>query len=206
MMSGMGRAELPELGPYRVILSLPAVDTDDLVAACEVLWQEGHRVWALPFDRLDELEALAAVFGRRAALGVFGLADPDDTATAVAAGASWLASQHPLAAVVEAAGDVPVVLGGLTPSELRLAHEAGASAVQVVPADAFGSSYARALPPLLDDIDLIATGRLEYYQAELWLASGALAVWHTGLIEPAQVVGADLGSLRSLAQRWQLDG
>ncbi|MGB2977975.1 MAG: hypothetical protein WBB78_05575, partial [Propionicimonas sp.] len=65
----MARAEL-ELGLHRVVLSLPAVDPDDLIAACEVLWQEGHRVWSLPADRLDEVAGLRSVFGRRARIGV----------------------------------------------------------------------------------------------------------------------------------------
>ena len=50
MMTCMGAAELPDLGDHRVVLALPAVDLDDLVAACEVAWQEGHRVWSLPPD------------------------------------------------------------------------------------------------------------------------------------------------------------
>lgn len=204
MMSGMGRAELPDVGRHRVILTLPAVDLDDLVAACEVLWQEEHRMWALPVDRLDELAGLKAVFGRRAAIGICGLTTAEQAAAAVAEGATWLASIYPLAEVVEAAGDVPTVLGGLTPSELRLADLAGASAVQVVPADAFGSTYARELPSLIEEVPLLATGKLEHYQAELWLSAGAVAVWHPSLIAAPLVADTDLASLRALAQLWQL--
>ncbi|MDQ7991710.1 MAG: bifunctional 4-hydroxy-2-oxoglutarate aldolase/2-dehydro-3-deoxy-phosphogluconate aldolase [Propionicimonas sp.] len=200
----MGRAELPDLGDHRVVVSLPAADVDDLIAACEVLWQEGHRVWSVGLDLVDELPRLRQVFGRRAAVGVHGLTDEAEARAAVDAGASLLASPYCLPEVVRAAGKVPVVLGGLTPQELRNAYQAGASAVQVVPCDAFGTAYARGLPELVAEIPLLATGRLEHYQAELWLSSGALGVWPTGLVGSDLVIDADLGELRAVCQRWRL--
>lgn len=203
-MGGMGRAELPDLGDHRVILPLPAADADDLLAGCEVLWQEGHRVWSLPVGQLHELDVLGRVFGRRAVIGVHGITDSSQAGEAVAAGAHLVASIYCLPGMVEAAGSVPVVFGGLTPQELRTAHLAGASAVQVVPCEAFGTAYARGLPELVAEIPLIAAGRLEHYQAGLWLASGAVAVWPTGLVTADLMVDTDLGPLRALAQRWQL--
>ena len=202
----MQRVELPELGEHQVVLSLPGADDDDLIAACEVLWQEGHRVWSVPPERLDDLAVLKRVFGRRARIGVHDLTKARQAAAAVAAGAGLLASIYCLPAIVAAADGIPVVLGGLTPQELRVAHRAGASAVQVVPCEAFGSGYARGLPELVSDIPLLATGRLEHYQAELWLSSGALGVWPTHLITAELVADDDLGELRTLSQRWRLGG
>ena len=200
----MGRVELPGLGEHQVVLSLPGADDDDLIAACEVLWQEGHRLWSVPPDRIDDLARLRAVFGRRARIGVHDLTDAGQAAAAVAAGAAMLASVYCLPKLVAAAGDVPVVLGGLTPQELRNAHRAGASAVQVIPCEAFGTAYARGLPELVAEIPLLATGRLEHYQAEVWLTSGALGVWPTQLLSSELVADDDLTELRTLAQRWRL--
>lgn len=128
MMGSMARAEL-ELGMHRVIVSLPPVDPDDLIAACEVLWQEQHRVWSLPVDRLEELAGLLAVFGRRARIGVHNVLVPEEAGAAVEAGAAMLASPVPHAGLVAAAATVPVILGGLTPAELHAGYRAGASAV-----------------------------------------------------------------------------
>lgn len=204
MMTCMRVPELPDLGDHRVVVSLPAVDLDDLVAACEVAWQEGHRTWSVGFDELDTLAGLRAVFGRRARIGVHGVTTADQAAAAAQAGADLLASIYCLPEVVAAAGEVPVVLGGLTPHELRAAHRAGASAVQVVPCDAFGTAYARTLPELVSEIPLLATGRLEHYQAETWLSAGALGVWPTNLVGRELVVDTDLGGLRAVCQRWRL--
>lgn len=193
-----------DLGRHPVVWSLPAVDADDLLGACEVLWQEGHRTWALPVSRLAELEALRSLFGRRARLGVEGAGTGEEAAAAVTAGAGFVACSYPLAEVVAGADGRPVVLGGLTPSELRAAHLAGADAVQVTPCEAFGSLYARALPALVAPVPLLATGRLERYQAELWLSSGAIGVWPVDLLGAELVVDTGLGPLRELCQRWQL--
>jgi 2-dehydro-3-deoxyphosphogluconate aldolase/(4S)-4-hydroxy-2-oxoglutarate aldolase len=204
MMGGMGRAELPDLGDHRVVVSLPAADADDLVAACEVLWQEGHRLWSLPVETAGELPGLKRVFGRRARIGVHGVVSAREAADAASGGADLVASIFCLPDVVAAAGDVPTVLGGLTPQELWNAHGAGASAVQVVPCEAFGTAYARSLPELVAEIPLLAAGRLEHYQAESWLSAGALGVWPTALVTQDLVVDTDLGGLRALCQRWRL--
>ncbi len=200
----MGRVELPELGEHQVVFSLPGADDDDLIAGCEVLWQEGHRLWSVPPERIDDLVRLRAVFGRRARIGVHGLTGAGQAAAAAAAGAVLLASVYCLPKLVAAAEGVPVVLGGLTPQELRTAHQAGASAVQVVPCEAFGTAYARGLPELVAEIPLLATGRLEHYQAEVWLTSGALGVWPTHLLTADLFADDDLTELRTLAQRWRL--
>lgn len=200
----MKRVELPELGEHQVVFSLPGADGDDLIAACEVLWQEGHRVWSVPPERLDDLAVLRTVFGRRARIGVHNLTRTRQAKAAVDAGAAFLASIYCLPEIVTAAAGLPVVLGGLTPQELRSAHQAGASAVQVVPCEAFGTAYARGLPELVFEIPLLATGRLEHYQAEQWLSSGALGVWPVHLITAELVADDDLSQLRTLAQRWRL--
>jgi 2-dehydro-3-deoxyphosphogluconate aldolase/(4S)-4-hydroxy-2-oxoglutarate aldolase len=188
-----------DLGRHAVVWSLPAVDADDLVAACEVLWQEGHRTWTLPVSRLAELAALRSLFGRRARLGIERAGTGDDAAAAASAGAAFVAASYALPEVVAGAGGLPVVLGGLTPTELRAAHLAGADAVQVTPCEAFGSLYTRALPGLVAPVPL-----LERYQAEQWLAAGAIGVWPVDLLTADLVVDTGLGPLRELCQRWQL--
>ncbi len=204
MMRPMAAAVLPDLGRHRVIVSLPAAPPEELVAACEVLLQEGLRAWSLPVGRLAELATLKAMFGRRARIGVHDLAEPLAAAAAAAGGADFGASVLVIAELVTGAGAMPMVLGGLTPNELRAGMQAGAAAVQVVPCEAFGSGYSRALPALMDGTPLIARGRLEVYQAELWLESGAAAVWPQDLVTADLVTGADLDELRRRCQQWRL--
>ena len=87
IMNGM-TASLPDFGTWQVLVSLPAADPDDLVAACEVLLQEGFRTWSLPFGRLAALPRLRGLFGRRATIGVHAVTGADQVTEAVTAGAS----------------------------------------------------------------------------------------------------------------------
>lgn len=196
--------ELPDLGVHQVIVSLPVIDADDQVGVCEVLCQEGFRLWSLPADRTDDLPALLRVFGRRAQAGVHAVTEPEQVVLAAAAGAAFAASSFLRPELVGAVSGLPVILGGLTPSELRSGLDAGAAAVQLVPSEAFGTAYARTLPEMLVPAPLIASGRLERYQAELWLEAGAAAVWPRELASHDLVSGDTLDGLRARLQQWRL--
>lgn len=196
--------ELPDFGPHEVIVSLPELELDDLVPACEVLCQEGFRLWSLSDDRAAELPGLLRLFGRRARIGVHGLTKPRQVVAAAEAGAAFAASAYLLPDLVAAAPELPVILGGITPSELHAGLVAGAAAVQLLPTEAFGTAYARTLPQLLRPAPLIASGRLERYQAELWLEAGAVAVWPSGLVNADLVLSESLDGLRVQLQQWRL--
>ena len=72
---------------HEVIVSLPDIELDDLVPACEVLCQEGFRLWSVTVARLDDLAGLLRLFGRRAKVGVHDVTEPDQVVAAAAAGA-----------------------------------------------------------------------------------------------------------------------
>jgi len=99
---------------------------------------------------------------------------------------------------------LPVILGGMTPSELLAGLDAGAAAVQLLPTDAFGTGFARSLPPMLPPGTLIANGRMERYQADIWMDAGALGVWPQDLLSPELVLAESLDGLRSKLQKWRL--
>lgn len=189
---------------HEVIVSLPDIELDDLVPACEVLCQEGFRLWSVPVARLDDLPGLLRLFGRRAKVGVHDVTGAEQVAAAAAAGAAFAASAYLLPELVAVAPGMPVILGGLTPSELYAGIAAGAAGVQLVPTEAFGTAYARTLPQLMKPAPLIATGRLERYQADLWLEAGAVAVWPTSLVTATLASGESLDALRVQLQQWRL--
>lgn len=193
------------LAGSRVIVELPAGDVDDLIAAGEVLIQEGLAAWTLPFDRHAELGPLREVFGRRARLGVSDLRSPEQVAAAAEAGADLLLAPFADPALLDAAGPTPVVLGGLTPSEVARALSLGPAAVQVIPCDALGSLYARTLTAMFPGEPLIAAGKLERFQCEMWLEAGALAVCPAGAIGADDVAEPDLAELRHRCQGYRFD-
>lgn len=196
--------QLPDPGVHSVIVGLPDLDVDELVPACEVLCQEGFTLWTVCPTRLEQLPRLLDLFGRRARVGVHGVTEPAQVVDAAEAGAVFAIADFLLPGLVDAVPGFPVVLGGLTPSELRSGAVAGAAAVQLVPSEAFGTGYARVLPQLLAPWPVIASGKLERYQADLWLESGGVAVYPRDLVGPDAVLGDNLDDLRVTLQHWRL--
>ncbi|MGC3994817.1 MAG: bifunctional 4-hydroxy-2-oxoglutarate aldolase/2-dehydro-3-deoxy-phosphogluconate aldolase [Propionicimonas sp.] len=196
--------ELPGLGVHNVIVGLPDLDADELVPACEVLSQEGFKVWTVSPGQAAQLPGLLRVYRRRARIGVHGVTTPDQVRAAADAGASFVTANFLLPELVGVVPELPVVLGGMTPSELRAGMDAGAAAVQLVPSEAFGTSYLRVLPSLLAPIPVIQAGRVERYQAELWLEAGGLGVFPRDILGPEAVLGDNLDDLRVTLQHWRL--
>ena len=194
---------LEMLAGTRVIVELPQADPDDLIAAGEVLIQEGMAVWTLPPGRSHELDALRQVFGPRVRLGIADLRSPDQVEQALAVQPDLLLSPFAHADLLAAASGVPLVLGALTPSEVAAALRLAPAAVQVLPCDALGSLYARSLTGLFPDEPLIATGKLERFQCEMWLDAGAGAVCPNGLVSTGDVEDPDLADLRRRAQSYR---
>lgn len=193
------------LAGSRTIVELPQGDSDDLVAAGEVLVQEGLAAWTVPFQRRAELIGLREVFGRRVRLGVSDVRTADQAAAVARGPADLLLSPFAAGDLLDAAGGIPVVLGGLTPAEVAAALELGPAAVQVIPCDALGSLYARTLTAMFPGEPLIATGKLERFQCEMWLDAGVLAVCPVGAFGGEDIAEPDLAGLRNRCQGYRYD-
>lgn len=196
---------LPSLGAHRVITGLPEFsEPDEMLLTCELLCQEGFSTWSLPLERLAEVAGLLAAFGRRARIGIHGVTSAAQVRRVADSGAVFAASLFGLAKLVKAVPDFPVILGGLTPTELRSSLDAGAAAAQVIPAQAYSTAYARALPRLLGYPQLLASGRLEARTAALWLRAGAIGVWPSGMVGDDLLGESGLEALREHLQQWRL--
>lgn len=197
--------ELPSVGERRVIVNLPEFEREELLPACEVLCQEGFSTWSVPADRIAEVAGLRAMFGRRARIGIRSVTDSVQVKKAAEAGAAFAASDFCLPKLVKAVLGFPVILGGLTPTELRSGLEAGAAAVQVRPAEAYGADYARALPGLLGYPPLLVSGQVKRGLAMAWLEAGAVGIWPEQTVSDDLLVGPSLDGLRAHLHLWRMD-
>jgi 2-dehydro-3-deoxyphosphogluconate aldolase/(4S)-4-hydroxy-2-oxoglutarate aldolase len=71
---------------------------------------------------------------------------------------------------------LPFVPGGMTPTEITLAWDAGATFVKLFPASAVGPSFVRELRGPLPDLALIPTGGIDAVNAASFLSAGAAAI------------------------------
>src|SRR5699024_1083389 len=93
---------------------------------------------------------------------------------------------------------IPIVPGGLTPSELHAGWSAGAAAVKVFPASAVGPGYVKDLRGPFPGIRVIPSGGVDLEAAAAWLPAGADAGSVGGPLVGDALTG---GSLEALADR-----
>lgn len=109
---------------------------------------------------------------------------------ALESGARFLVAPTLAPQLLEAAGDIPVVLGAFTPTEIQAAVEAGAAAVKLFPARIGGPAYLKDLAGPFPHLALIPSGGVTVGNAKEYLDAGAIAVYAGSSLAPPQLVEA----------------
>jgi 2-dehydro-3-deoxyphosphogluconate aldolase / (4S)-4-hydroxy-2-oxoglutarate aldolase len=110
-----------------------------------------------------------------------------DALNAIACGAEYIFTPHVDLSLIRAAttAEVSIIPGGLTPTEIITAWQAGATAVKVFPIQAVGGvSYLEVLRGPIGHIPLIPTGGVTITNTAEFLAAGAIAVGLAGSLFP----------------------
>jgi 2-dehydro-3-deoxyphosphogluconate aldolase/(4S)-4-hydroxy-2-oxoglutarate aldolase len=206
MTGETSRIALPERTvESRLIVVARAQRAEDYDAVLDVLVDAGIRSVELTLTTpgtFAHFPRLRERFGDVVDLGIGTVTSSDDLTRAIDAGATYIVTPITSAAFVEQATDagVPIVPGGLTPTELFASWSAGASAVKVFPAGQVGPGYLKDLRGPFPDIVAVPSGGVDLAGAEAWLATGAVAVSVGGPLLGDAFSGGDLGALRDRAE------
>ena len=198
------RPDLPErTAAARLIVVLRGERADQYAPVLETLAGAGIRSVELTLSTpgtLEELPALLERCGNRMDIGVGTVTDPTDLRTAAERGAHYIVTPITRADLLEAAAEaaIPIVPGGLTPSELHAGWSAGAAAVKVFPASTVGPGYINDLRGPFPGIRVIPSGGVDLEAAAAWLQTGAEAISVGGPLVGDALRG---GSLEALAER-----
>jgi 2-dehydro-3-deoxyphosphogluconate aldolase/(4S)-4-hydroxy-2-oxoglutarate aldolase len=96
----------------------------------------------------------------------------------------------------------PVVPGGLTPTEILTAWQAGADMVKVFPASVGGPAYIKAVLAPLPQVRLAPTGGVSAENAAAYIQAGATGLGVGGkLVDKTAVANKDWGVITAEAQR-----
>jgi 2-dehydro-3-deoxyphosphogluconate aldolase / (4S)-4-hydroxy-2-oxoglutarate aldolase len=151
---------------------------------------------------LDRLPELVERYGDALDLGVGTVTDTEQLARAADGGAAYVVTPITSVALVEGAvaAGVPIVPGGLTPTELFASWAAGAAAVKVFPAGQVGPSYLADLRGPFPDLLAVPSGGVDLTAAEAWLKAGASAVSVGGPLLGDAFHGGSLTELQARAR------
>ncbi|MDR2321999.1 MAG: bifunctional 4-hydroxy-2-oxoglutarate aldolase/2-dehydro-3-deoxy-phosphogluconate aldolase [Microbacterium sp.] len=199
------RAALPvRTRAGRLIVVVRAGSAEESVPVLDALVESGIVSLELTLTTPGILAKLPELVGRYAGaadVGVGTIVDPEQLRRAAGAGAGYLVTPVSSPALVAAAVEegVPIVPGGLTPSELYAGWAAGAAAVKVFPAGQMTPGYVKDLRGPFPDIEVVPSGGIDLAGASAWLQAGATAVSVGGPLLGDAFRGGDLAALRRRA-------
>lgn len=196
---------IPRLREARVIPVVRASSAARAATAVAWLQEAGLRVFEITMT-VPEAPALIRALASDPALLV-GAGTVPDARTAEAcleAGARFIVApwvDASLAATVHEAGAC-LMLGALTPTEVRAALAAGADAVKIFPAaSAGGPAHVKALRAVFPDVAFCPTGGVDARNTPDYLAAGAAFVGIGGkLVDEALVAAGDRAAVQKAAE------
>jgi 2-dehydro-3-deoxyphosphogluconate aldolase / (4S)-4-hydroxy-2-oxoglutarate aldolase len=179
---------------------------DRAVAVAQALVDGGIGVLEFTLTGRGALAAITAVrraLGEAVCVGVGTALQPEQATAAIDAGAQFVVSPAVRSAVIAACTNrhTPVLAGGLTPTELLAAYEAGSELVKLFPARLGGPPYLKDVLAPLPFLRLVPTGGVSQANARDYLAAGAVAVGIGGqLVSPQAVAAGQFERLTAVAR------
>jgi 2-dehydro-3-deoxyphosphogluconate aldolase / (4S)-4-hydroxy-2-oxoglutarate aldolase len=199
----------PLIDTLRRARVVPVVRTHDARhAATAVRWlhDAGLRVFELTMTIPDAPSLIRELASDKTLLvGAGTVPDRATAETCLAAGARFIVAPWVDAALAEPcrAAEAVLMLGALTPTEVRAALAAGADVVKIFPASSVGGpGHIRALRSVLPDVAFCPTGGVEPGNIAAYLAAGAAFVGMGGaLVDEKRIAAGDRGAIEAAAQQ-----
>ncbi|GAA1231961.1 bifunctional 4-hydroxy-2-oxoglutarate aldolase/2-dehydro-3-deoxy-phosphogluconate aldolase [Prauserella halophila] len=191
----------------RLVVVLRGERADDYAPVIDTMVESGVRSFELTLTTPGTVAALPGLverYGDTADIGVGTVTRPDEVDAAVGGGARYVVTPVSDIPVVDRAleRDVPVVPGGLTPTELWSTWRRGVPAVKVFPAGRVGPGYLEDLRGPFPDLAVVPSGGVDLESAQAWLAAGAAAVSVGGPLLGDALGGGDLDALAARARKF----
>lgn len=198
---------------YRIIAVLRGISPQHIVNTARALHAGGIRMLDITFDQTsrtrleDTPAAIAAVvreLGDRILIGAGTVLSAREAEAAHRAGATFLFSPSMHVDVIRTAKRLGILAipGAITPTEVSIAYEEGATMVKLFPAGSFGPDYLRAVRAPLGHIPLLAMGGVDDTNLYDFLEAGAMGVGIGSSLAPKELVQAGrYEELTRLAQR-----
>lgn len=195
-----------EILQQKIIAIVRLDDYDRAVQVAQALVAGGVKALEYTLTGRGAIEAVSrvrAALGDGVIVGVGTVLHADEANAAMDAGAQFVVTPALRRAVIAACvnRNIPVLGGGLTPTELLDAHEAGCELVKLFPAGSVGPRYLQDVLAPLPFLKLIPTGGISAENARQYLGAGAAALGIGGnLVSKKAVAAGDFSQITAAAQ------
>jgi 2-dehydro-3-deoxyphosphogluconate aldolase/(4S)-4-hydroxy-2-oxoglutarate aldolase len=201
-------AVLRELWEIGLVPVLRAESVDKALALAEAIAAGGVKVLEVTMTVPGAMQVMRRLAEQRPDIlvGAGTVLDPETARMCILEGAKFVVSPAVNVQTIEMCHrySVAVLPGGLTPTEIVTAWQAGADVVKVFPASAMGGAkYLKSLKAPLPQIELIPTGGVSLATAAEFLASGAFALGvGADLVDPQAMAEGRPEAITEMAQKY----
>lgn len=183
----------------KLIAIVRGAKTEQCLPIAQALYDGGFRLMEITYDQkhpeswlttAKTIGAVASAFDGKLYVGAGTVTSPELVALTHKHGGRFIISPDVNEAVIRHTCELGLVSipGALTPTEVMIAHRAGADFVKLFPAGAFGSAYVKAVKAPVSHVDLLVVGGIDESNIASFLAAGAAGAGIGGnLVNPSWV-------------------
>lgn len=202
----------------KIVVIVRGVPSEKLIPLAEAMYDGGIRLLEItysasgtPSDEVtaENIKALCSHFKEVGKtdmyIGAGTVLTVEQVALTKAVGGEFIISPDTCPDVIKKTKELGLASmpGSYTPSEIRIAHLAGADFVKVFPAVSLGASYIKAVKAPLSNIKLLAVGGINENNMSEYLAAGASGFGIGGnIIDKNMIENNDFGGITELAKRY----
>ena len=194
----------------KVVAIIRGMEPGICVKLAEAYREGGIRLVEVTFNQVGDLEdTVTAIKAIKTAfpdmhVGAGTVLSEGQLGQAIAAGAEFVVTPNTNPALIRKANAAGLVTmpGAMTPTEIELAHEAGADYVKVFPARALGSAYVKDVLAPLKHIRLLAVGGVSPENAADYIKAGCVGVAASGsLVNKDWIAAGEYDKIASVARQ-----
>ena len=172
---------------HKAVAIVRGASVEDCLKVADALYAGGIRLMEITFNQknpasfADTAKAISAIAERyegRMLVGAGTVTTPELVEIAANAGARFIISPDTNPAVIKKTRELGLVSmpGALTPTEVLVAHNAGADFVKLFPVGNLGASYLKALCAPISHVRMLAVGGVNEENVAEFLSAGAYGV------------------------------
>lgn len=164
-----------------IVAIIRADSSEQLIEAASALLEGGVTGMEITMTTPNALQVISDVrkeFGDQMLIGVGSVLDTETCRAAILAGAEFVVTPITRPDVIRLCNRYakPIASGAYTPTEAMTAHESGADAIKIFPADQLGPTYIKNILAPMPMLQIIPTGGVTVETAESFIKAGCVAL------------------------------
>ena len=196
----------------KIIAIVRGVSSEKCLRVAEALYVGGIRLMEITYDQkapeswqatAEAIESIAKQYVGRMLVGAGTVTNIELVELTAKHGGSFIVSPDTNLGVIKRTSELGMASfpGAMTPTEIKISHDAGADMVKVFPAGNLGVGYMKSVKAPLSHIKLLAVGGINEKNAAEYLRAGAVGVGVGGNLAKAEWInGGEFDKLAEAAR------